>query len=60
MTPGARRAMTCAYMPDGSTFNGKKNILPPEKFEKLQIGQLLDDDAQTPLIYHRAKAYITA
>ena len=27
MTPRYRRAMTCAYMPDGSTFNGQQNIL---------------------------------
>jgi ectoine hydroxylase-related dioxygenase (phytanoyl-CoA dioxygenase family) len=26
MTRGQRRAMTCAYMPDGSTFNGVQNI----------------------------------
>ena len=52
MTPGKRRAMTCAYMPDGSTFNGKQNILPPETFESLTVGDLLDDDVQCPLIYH--------
>ena len=28
MTPGLRRAMTCAYMPDGCTFNGQTNVLP--------------------------------
>lgn len=27
MTPYPRRAMTCAYMPDGATFNGIQNIL---------------------------------
>lgn len=60
MTPGPRRAMTCAYMPDGSTFSGRKNILPQEYFEKLKLGDLLDDDNQNPLIYHRSKPYITA
>jgi phytanoyl-CoA hydroxylase len=30
MSNRARRAMTCAYMPDGATFNGKQNILPRE------------------------------
>ncbi|MBW3635887.1 MAG: phytanoyl-CoA dioxygenase family protein, partial [Armatimonadetes bacterium] len=30
MTPRPRRAMTCAYMPDGSTFNGQASILPQE------------------------------
>ena len=30
MTPGRRRAMTCAYMPDDEIFNGQANVLPPE------------------------------
>jgi ectoine hydroxylase-related dioxygenase (phytanoyl-CoA dioxygenase family) len=53
MTPGFRRAMTCAYMPEGSVFNGEKNILSEEKFSKLQIGQVMDDDEQNPLIYSK-------
>lgn len=57
MTPGWRRAMTCGFMPDGSTFNGQKNILSDEQMEKLSIGDVLEDDAQNPLIYHRSKAY---
>lgn len=59
MTPGFRRAMTCAYMPDGSTFNGQRNILSKEQVERLQIGDLRDNDRQVPLIYHRTKAYVT-
>ena len=59
MTPGFRRAMTCGYMPDGSTFNGTQNILPPDKMEKLTVGDVLDDDEQNPLIYHRTKPYVT-
>lgn len=58
MTPGWRRAMTCGYMPDGSTFNGKKNILSDEQIAKLNIGDVLDDEAQNPLIYHRTKPYL--
>ena len=58
MTPNHRRAMTCAYMPDGSTFNGQHNILSPEQVERYQIGKELDDDAQSPLIYHRSKEYV--
>ena len=58
MTPRYRRAMTCAYMPDGSTFNGQQNILSPEQVEAYQIGDVLDDDAQSPLIYHRHKDYV--
>ena len=53
MTPYSRRAMTCAYMPDGATFNGIQNILSKERFESLQVGDVLDDDAQTPLVWSK-------
>jgi len=53
MTSGFRRAMTCAYMPDGAAFNGIKNILSDEQVAKLKIGDLLNDDEQNPLIYSR-------
>lgn len=51
MTPGFRRAMTCAYMPDGSTYNGIPNILPDEYVKTLEVGDLLDNEEQNPLIY---------
>jgi len=51
MTNRPRRAMTCAYMPDGSTFNGTRNVLPEEYFYSLQVGDVLDDDDVVPLIY---------
>lgn len=54
MTPGVRRAMTCAYMPDGSTFNGKKNVLPEAYFKTLKVGDVLNNEAQNPLIYHKS------
>ena len=60
MTPGRRRAMTCAYMPDGSTFNGQKNVLPDDYLGKLKQGDVLDWDEQNPLIYHRSKKAVTA
>ncbi len=53
MTPGYRRAMTCAYMPDGSTFNGQQNVLSAEQIAALNLDDVLDDDTQNPLIYHR-------
>jgi phytanoyl-CoA hydroxylase len=53
MTPGFRRAMTCAYMPDGNTFNGIQNILSDEQVAHLRVGDPLQDDQQNPLIYHR-------
>jgi ectoine hydroxylase-related dioxygenase (phytanoyl-CoA dioxygenase family) len=56
MTPHARRAMTCGYMPDGSTFNGTRNILPDEYFQSLRIGDVLDDPVQNPLIWTAGSA----
>lgn len=51
MTPYPRRAMTCAYMPEGATFNGQQNVLTDEIFKNLKEGQLLNNDHQNPLIY---------
>lgn len=51
MTPGYRRAMTCAYMPEGSTFNGKKNILPDDYVASLSVGDVLDNDALNPVVW---------
>ena len=53
MTAFPRRAMTCAYMPDGSTFNGQKNILPDDYFNSLKVGDVLADNSQNRLIWHR-------
>lgn len=50
MTPGWRRAMTCAYMPAGSAFNGQQNILTPERMALLEVGDTLDDDVENPLV----------
>ena len=55
MTPGFRRAMTCAYMPDGSTFNGQQNILSKEQLAKYKVGDVLEDDDFNPLLYHVQK-----
>jgi hypothetical protein len=43
-------------MPDGSTFNGKKNILPDDYFNSLTIGDLLDNPQQNELIWHNSWA----
>ncbi|MEP6626685.1 MAG: phytanoyl-CoA dioxygenase family protein [Ginsengibacter sp.] len=53
MTPGFRRAMTCAYMPDGNVYNGQPNILPDEYLQKIKVGDLLDNNDQNPLIYKK-------
>jgi len=55
MSPGFRRAMTCAYMPDGNIFNGEPNILPESYLKGIKIGDLLNDDSQNPLIYSKNK-----
>ena len=51
MTPYQRRAMTCAFMPDGATFNGIQNILSDEQFKSLEIGDQLNNEAQNPIVY---------
>ncbi len=53
MTNRPRRAMTCAYMPDGSTFNGKQNVLPTDYFATLHVGDPLDDPVVNPLVWRR-------
>jgi len=53
MTPGYRRAMTCAYMPGGSTFNGNKNILPDDYFASLKIGDVIDNDQLHPIVWKK-------
>lgn len=53
MTNRPRRAMTCAYMPDGSAFNGTRNVLPLDYFNKLKVGDLLDDDVVNPLVWKK-------
>jgi len=55
MTTRARRAMTCAYMPDGATFNGVRNILPQAYFESLKVGDVLNDGTQNPLVWSRSQ-----
>lgn len=45
--------MVCAYMPDGSTYNGIKNVLPDAFIQNLQVGDVLDNDTLNPLIWHR-------
>lgn len=55
MSPRWRLAMTCAFMPDGSTFNGKKNILTDAQAARYSIGDVLCDDGQNPLLYSKTR-----
>ncbi len=50
MTPGIRRAMTCAFMPDGNLYNGQPNILPDTYLKKIKVGDILNNDEQNPLV----------
>lgn len=47
-------AMTCAFMPDGATFNGIKNMLSDEQFARLHVGDLLNDELHIILILRLA------
>jgi len=54
MTPRPRRAMTCAFMPDGSSYNRRPHsMLPPAYFASLAVGDPLDDDQLLPLVWRR-------
>ena len=53
-TPRERRAMTCAFMPEGSTFNGQQNILPPELYKSYEVGDRLADESHNPLVWPAA------
>jgi phytanoyl-CoA hydroxylase len=53
MTERWRRAMTCQYMPDGATFNGRRSIFSREQLAKLAIGDRLDDDIHHPIVFRR-------
>lgn len=53
MTHRTRAAMTCAYMPTGSTFNGAPNILPPDYLATLSVGDELNSEAHNPLLFAR-------
>jgi len=54
MTPKPRRAMTGAYMPDGSIFNGQQSLLAEAFFKTLKVGDLLNDDGVFPLVWRRS------
>jgi ectoine hydroxylase-related dioxygenase (phytanoyl-CoA dioxygenase family) len=53
MGRGRRIAMTAAFMPEGSRFNGRRDILPQDYFETLKEGDILDNDNQNPLLYSK-------
>jgi hypothetical protein len=40
-------------MPDGATFNGIQNILSDQQVARLDVGDVLDDEGQNPLVWRR-------
>jgi phytanoyl-CoA hydroxylase len=56
MTSGYRRAMTCGYMPDGATYNGRPHgsVLSKKYIESLEVGDLIDNDDCVPLLYSKS------
>lgn len=58
MTRTRRIAMTCAYMPIGSTFNGQQNILPEAYFKSLGKDEELKNDDWNPVIYAQSSRAI--
>lgn len=53
MTPGRRRAMTAAFMPGGSVFNGHRDeqALGEAYLDSLMPGDILANDELNPLVY---------
>lgn len=53
MTPGRRRAMTAAFMPDGVRFNGKRDVrvFGEDYAASLTQGDPLDNDDLNPIVY---------
>ena len=40
-------------MPNGSSFNGTKNVLPDDYFKSLKIGDVLKNNKVDPLVWKR-------
>lgn len=53
MTPGRRRAMTAAFMPDGVRFNGTPDVrsLGADYLASLTVGDPLENDQLNPIVY---------
>jgi hypothetical protein len=50
MTRTRRIAVTCAYMPEGSVFNGQQSVLRDEYFKTLKVRDVLDNEEANPLV----------
>jgi ectoine hydroxylase-related dioxygenase (phytanoyl-CoA dioxygenase family) len=56
MTRQRRIAMTCGYMPVGSTFNGQGNILSKNYLDTIEVGDELKNDENNPIVYSKDAA----
>jgi ectoine hydroxylase-related dioxygenase (phytanoyl-CoA dioxygenase family) len=56
MTNRGRRAMTVAFMPDGVTYNGKRDefVYTEEQAAAMSVGDVLDDEETNPLLWFSA------
>lgn len=55
MTAARRRAMTIQMMPGGCRFNGKRNVLTDTEYAALRVGDEIDDDVRSPVMYSRER-----
>ena len=51
LTTRPRRAFALGFMPEGSRFNGRQDVLPDDYFRRLAPDALLDDDQVHPLLW---------
>jgi ectoine hydroxylase-related dioxygenase (phytanoyl-CoA dioxygenase family) len=51
LTPHTRRAFAVIFMPEGSTFNGVRSVLPDEVAGALRSGEELCDDVRNPVVF---------
>jgi phytanoyl-CoA hydroxylase len=56
VTNKPRRAYALAFMPEGATFNGNKDVLDPTYFKSLKVGDVLNDDRIHPLLWREDSA----
>ena len=54
MTLKPRRAFAMLFMPEDATFNGQQSVLPDEVFNRLKIGEPIDDNEHLPLLYSQS------
>jgi len=55
MTNHPRRAFAVAFMPEGSVFNGRQDVLSSDYFKTLNVGDVLNDNEVHPLLWRQEK-----